>query len=84
MFRAQSAETVGVEARCYFDMAGTLRTLVPNTFFNWCHLPHGATCFFQPDAVHDEQPKFCGHPAIHEQDVLHNAVRGHMETRLGQ
>ena len=73
------AETVGVEKRGgYFDMAGTLRDMVPNHLFQLLSLTAmEPPISFSPDAVHDEQSKVL--KAIQPftaEDVLHCAVRG--------
>jgi glucose-6-phosphate 1-dehydrogenase len=73
------AETVGVEQRGgYFDMAGTLRDMVPNHLFQLLSLTTmEPPISFSPDAVHDEQSKILH--AIQPLDaeaVLHYAVRG--------
>ncbi len=73
------AETVGVEKRGgYFDMAGTLRDMLPNHLFQLVSLTTmEPPISFSPDAVHDEQSKIL--KAIQPfgaEDVLHNAVRG--------
>jgi glucose-6-phosphate 1-dehydrogenase len=53
------AETVGVEKRGgYFDMAGTLRDMVPNHLFQLLSLTTmEPPISFSSDAVHDEQAK---------------------------
>jgi glucose-6-phosphate 1-dehydrogenase len=73
------AETVGVEKRGgYFDMAGTLRDMVPNHLFQLVSL----TCMeapisFSSTAVHDEQSKILhAIQPFSAEDVLHCAVRG--------
>lgn len=73
------AETVGVEKRGgYFDMAGTLRDMLPNHLFQLVSLTTmEPPISFSPDAVHDEQSKIL--KAIQpfgSEDVLRNAVRG--------
>jgi glucose-6-phosphate 1-dehydrogenase len=73
------AETVGVEKRGgYFDMAGTLRDMLPNHLFQLVSLTTmEPPISFSPDAVHDEQSKIL--KAIQPfgaEDVLRNAVRG--------
>ena len=73
------AETVGVEKRgSYFDMAGTLRDMVPNHLFQLLSLTTmEPPISFSSDAVHDEQSKILH--AIQPYDdaeVLNCAVRG--------
>jgi glucose-6-phosphate 1-dehydrogenase len=73
------AETVGVEQRGgYFDMAGTLRDMVPNHLFQLVSLTTmEPPISFSSDSVHDEQSKILH--AIQPLDpeaVLHCAVRG--------
>lgn len=73
------AETVGVEKRGgYFDMAGTLRDMVPNHLFQLVSLTAmEPPVSFRPDAVHDEQAKVLrAIQPFSEEDVLHHAVRG--------
>jgi glucose-6-phosphate 1-dehydrogenase len=73
------AETVGVEKRGgYFDVAGTLRDMVPNHLFQLVSLTAmEPPVSFRPDAVHDEQAKVLrAIQPFSEEDVLHHAVRG--------
>jgi len=73
------AETVGVEKRGgYFDMAGTLRDMVPNHLFQLLSLTTMETPIsFSSDAVHDEQAKILhAVQPLSAEDVLHCAVRG--------
>jgi glucose-6-phosphate 1-dehydrogenase len=73
------AETVGVEKRGgYFDMAGTLRDMLPNHLFQLVSLTTmEPPISFSPDAVHDEQSKILkAIQPFSAEDVLHNAVRG--------
>ncbi|HJX82873.1 MAG TPA: glucose-6-phosphate dehydrogenase, partial [Candidatus Angelobacter sp.] len=73
------AETVGVEKRGgYFDMAGTLRDMVPNHLFQLVSLTAmEPPISFGPDAVHDEQSKVLhAIQPFSAEDVLHHAVRG--------
>jgi len=73
------AETVGVEKRGgYFDMAGTLRDMVPNHLFQLVSLTTmEPPISFSPDAVHDEQSKILhAIQPFSAEDVLHCAVRG--------
>src|SRR5437867_6539684 len=73
------AETVGVEKRGgYFDMAGTLRDMVPNHLFQLLSLTTmEPPISFNSDAVHDEQSKILhAVQALSAEDVLHCAVRG--------
>jgi glucose-6-phosphate 1-dehydrogenase len=73
------AETVGVEKRGgYFDMAGTLRDMVPNHLFQLVSLTTmEPPISFNSGSVHDEQAKILHalQPFTGE-DVLHSAVRG--------
>ncbi len=73
------AETVGVEQRGgYFDMAGTLRDMVPNHILQLLSLTTmEPPISFNADAVHDEQSKILhAVQQMKDEDVLHNAVRG--------
>jgi glucose-6-phosphate 1-dehydrogenase len=73
------AETVGVEQRGgYFDMAGTLRDMVPNHLFQLLSLTTmEPPISFSSDAVHDEQSKILhAIQLLDSEDVLHCAVRG--------
>jgi glucose-6-phosphate 1-dehydrogenase len=73
------AETVGVEKRGgYFDMAGTLRDMVPNHLFQLVSLTSmEAPISFSSTAVHDEQSKILhAIQPFSAEDVLHCAVRG--------
>lgn len=73
------AETVGVEKRGgYFDMAGTLRDMVPNHLFQLVSLTTmEPPISFSPASVHDEQSKILhAVQPFREEDVLHCAVRG--------
>jgi len=73
------AETVGVEKRGgYFDMAGTLRDMLPNHLFQVLSLTAmEPPISFVSDAVHDEQSKVLrAVQPLAAEDVLHNAVRG--------
>ncbi|PYP87652.1 MAG: glucose-6-phosphate dehydrogenase [Candidatus Angelobacter sp. Gp1-AA117] len=73
------AETVGVEKRGgYFDMAGTLRDMVPNHLFQLLSLTTmEPPISFSSDAVHDEQAKILhAVQPLSAEDVLHCAVRG--------
>jgi glucose-6-phosphate 1-dehydrogenase len=73
------AETVGVEKRGgYFDMAGTLRDMVPNHLFQLLSLTTmEPPISFSPDAVHDEQSKVMhAIQPFSADDVQHHAVRG--------
>jgi glucose-6-phosphate 1-dehydrogenase len=73
------AETVGVEQRGgYFDMAGTLRDMVPNHLFQLLSLTAmEPPISFSSDAVHDEQSKILhAIQMLDSEDVLHCAVRG--------
>jgi glucose-6-phosphate 1-dehydrogenase len=73
------AETVGVEQRGgYFDVAGTLRDMVPNHILQLLSLTTmEPPISFSPDAVHDEQSKILhAVQAMSDQDVLTNSVRG--------
>ncbi len=72
-------ETVGVEQRGgYFDMAGTLRDMVPNHLLQLLSLTTmEPPISFSSDAVHDEQSKILhAIQPLGGEDVLHNAVRG--------
>jgi glucose-6-phosphate 1-dehydrogenase len=72
-------ETVGVEQRGgYFDMAGTLRDMVPNHLLQLLSLTTmEPPISFSSDAVHDEQSKILhAIQPLSAEDVLHNAVRG--------
>jgi glucose-6-phosphate 1-dehydrogenase len=73
------AETVGVEKRGgYFDMAGTLRDMVPNHIFQLLSLTTmEPPISFSSDAVHDEQSKILhAIQPLNAEDVLRYAVRG--------
>jgi glucose-6-phosphate 1-dehydrogenase len=73
------AETVGVEQRGgYFDMAGTLRDMVPNHLFQLLSLTTmEPPISFSSDAVHDEQSKILhAIQPLTAEDVLRYAVRG--------
>jgi glucose-6-phosphate 1-dehydrogenase len=73
------AETVGVEKRGgYFDMAGTLRDMVPNHLFQLVSLTTmEAPISFSSASVHDEQSKILhAIQPFSAEDVLHCAVRG--------
>jgi glucose-6-phosphate 1-dehydrogenase len=73
------AETVGVEKRGgYFDMAGTLRDMMPNHLFQLLSLTTmEPPISFNSDAVHDEQSKVLhAIQALSAEDVLHHAIRG--------
>jgi glucose-6-phosphate 1-dehydrogenase len=73
------AETVGVEKRGgYFDMAGTLRDMVPNHIFQLLSLTTmEPPISFSSDAVHDEQSKILhAIQPLSAEDVLRYAVRG--------
>ncbi|HKD78851.1 MAG TPA: glucose-6-phosphate dehydrogenase [Candidatus Angelobacter sp.] len=73
------AETVGVEKRGgYFDMAGTLRDMVPNHLFQLVSLTSmEAPISFSSTSVHDEQSKILhAIQPFSAEDVLHCAVRG--------
>jgi glucose-6-phosphate 1-dehydrogenase len=73
------AETVGVEKRGgYFDMAGTLRDMVPNHLFQLLSLTAmEPPISFSANAVHDEQSKTLrAIQPFSSEDVLHCAVRG--------
>ncbi|HEU5412604.1 MAG TPA: glucose-6-phosphate dehydrogenase, partial [Candidatus Angelobacter sp.] len=73
------AETVGVEKRGgYFDMAGTLRDMVPNHLFQLLSLTTmEPPISFSSDAVHDEQSKILhAVQPLSAEDVLRYAVRG--------
>ncbi len=73
------AETVGVEKRGgYFDMAGTLRDMVPNHLFQLLSLTTmEPPISFNSDSVHDEQSKMLrAIQPFSAEDVLHCAVRG--------
>ena len=73
------AETVGVEQRGgYFDMAGTLRDMVPNHLFQLLSLTTmEPPISFESDTVHDEQSKILhAIQPLDSEDVLHYAVRG--------
>ena len=73
------AETVGVEQRGgYFDMAGTLRDMVPNHLFQLLSLTTmEPPISFSSDSVHDEQSKILhAVQPLSSEDVLHCAVRG--------
>src|SRR5260221_6882143 len=73
------AETVGVEKRGgYFDMAGTLRDMVPNHLFQLVSLTTmEPPISFSSAAVHDEQAKILhALQPFSEEDVLHCTVRG--------
>jgi glucose-6-phosphate 1-dehydrogenase len=73
------AETVGVEKRGgYFDMAGTLRDMVPNHLLQLLSLTSmEPPISFSSDSVHDEQSKILhAIQPVSPEDVLTNAVRG--------
>jgi glucose-6-phosphate 1-dehydrogenase len=73
------AETVGVEMRGgYFDMAGTLRDMLPNHLFQLLSLTTmEPPISFSSDAVHDEQSKILhAIQPLSAEDVLRYAVRG--------
>lgn len=73
------AETVGVEKRGgYFDVAGTLRDMVPNHLFQLLSLTTmEPPISFNSDSVHDEQSKILrAVQPFSAEDVLHSAVRG--------
>jgi glucose-6-phosphate 1-dehydrogenase len=73
------AETVGVEKRGgYFDMAGTLRDMVPNHLFQLVSLTTmEPPISFSSGSVHDEQGKILrAVQPFSAEDVLHCAVRG--------
>jgi glucose-6-phosphate 1-dehydrogenase len=73
------AETVGVEKRGgYFDMAGTLRDMVPNHLFQLVSLTTmEPPISFNSGSVHDEQAKILhALQPFSGEDVLHSAVRG--------
>jgi glucose-6-phosphate 1-dehydrogenase len=73
------AETVGVEQRGgYFDMAGTLRDMVPNHLFQLLSLTTmEPPISFSSESVHDEQSKILhAIQPLDAEDVLHCAVRG--------
>jgi glucose-6-phosphate 1-dehydrogenase len=73
------AETVGVEKRGgYFDMAGTLRDMVPNHLFQLLSLTTmEPPISFNSESVHDEQSKILrAVQPISGEDVLHCTVRG--------
>ncbi|HZU31615.1 MAG TPA: glucose-6-phosphate dehydrogenase [Candidatus Angelobacter sp.] len=73
------AETVGVEQRGgYFDMAGTLRDMVPNHLFQLVSLTTmEPPISFSSGSVHDEQSKILhAIQPFTEEDVIHCAVRG--------
>lgn len=73
------AETVGVEKRGgYFDMAGTLRDMVPNHLFQLVSLTTmEPPISFSSGSVHDEQSKILhAIQPFDEEDVIHCAVRG--------
>ncbi|HKT51745.1 MAG TPA: glucose-6-phosphate dehydrogenase [Candidatus Angelobacter sp.] len=77
------AETVGVEKRGgYFDMAGTLRDMVPNHLFQLLSLTTmEPPISFNSDAVHDEQSKILhAVQPLSAEDVLRYAVRGQYGT----
>ena len=72
------AETVGVEKRGgYFDMAGTLRDMVPNHLLQLLSLTSmEPPISFSSESVHDEQSKILhAIQPLSAEDVLHNAVR---------
>jgi glucose-6-phosphate 1-dehydrogenase len=73
------AETVGVEKRGgYFDVAGTLRDMVPNHLFQLLSLTTmEPPISFSSESVHDEQSKILhAIQPFSAEDVLHCAVRG--------
>ncbi len=73
------AETVGVEKRGgYFDMAGTLRDMVPNHLFQLVSLTTmEPPISFSSGSVHDEQSKILhAIQPFEAEDVLHYAIRG--------
>jgi glucose-6-phosphate 1-dehydrogenase len=81
------AETVGVEKRGgYFDMAGTLRDMVPNHLFQLVSLTTmEPPISFSPGAVHDEQSKILhAIQPFNAEDVLHCAVRGQYGPGTGK
>ena len=83
-----NAETVGVERRGgYFDMAGTLRDMVPNHIMQLLSLTAmESPVSFQADAVHNEQAKVL-HSILSQNsdDVLQQSVRGQYgEGMLGE
>jgi glucose-6-phosphate 1-dehydrogenase len=72
-------ETVGVEKRGgYFDMAGTLRDMVPNHLLQLLSLTTmEPPISFSSNAVHDEQAKILRSiQPLTGADVLHCAIRG--------
>lgn len=73
------SETVGVEKRGgYFDVAGTLRDMVPNHLFQLLSLTTmEPPISFNSESVHDEQSKILrAVQPMSGEDVLHSAVRG--------
>ena len=73
------AETVGVEKRGgYFDVAGTLRDMVPNHLFQLLSLTTmEPPISFNSESVHDEQSKILrAVQPMSAEDVLHYAIRG--------
>ncbi|HWZ43741.1 MAG TPA: glucose-6-phosphate dehydrogenase [Candidatus Saccharimonadales bacterium] len=73
------AETVGVEKRGgYFDMAGTLRDMIPNHILQLLSLTTmEPPISFSSDSVHDEQSKILhAIQPISSEEVLQCAVRG--------
>jgi glucose-6-phosphate 1-dehydrogenase len=73
------AETVGVEQRGgYFDVAGTLRDMVPNHLFQLLSLTTmEPPISFKSDTVHDEQSKILhAIQPLDAKDVLTCTVRG--------
>ena len=73
------AETVGVEKRGgYFDMAGTLRDMMPNHILQLLSLTTmEPPISFSSDSVHDEQSKILhAIQPITSEEVLQCAVRG--------
>ncbi len=62
----------------YFDVAGTLRDMVPNHILQLLSLTTmEPPISFSADAVHDEQSKILhAVQPMTDQDVLHNSVRG--------
>lgn len=73
------SEVVGVEKRGgYFDMAGTLRDMVPNHLFQLLSLTTmEPPISFNSESVHDEQSKILrAVQPMSAEDVLHCAVRG--------
>ena len=74
-----AAETVGVETRGgYYEVAGTLRDMVPNHLFQLLSLTAmEPPVSFDADVVRDEQSKILkAIPPLEDRDVLLRAVRG--------